>query len=158
MTISLSELNNLPEKDKKKTLENLKKEIGVSGMVKEWDISRSKVYSMLHELDITVSSRKHKLKPQKPTKTPSAAKAQDNSDINSSSPTEEPKPTEPARIKKTSIASDLDFDAKDDAAKFSLYLETQGTASFINETVQLILGSQKLEGSHLQVNISLQEI
>jgi len=158
MTISLSDFNNLSEKEKKKTLDSLKKEIGVGGMVKEWDISRSKVYSMLHEFDIAVSSRKHKLKPQKPTKT-SVSKKQDKSDTDMSSQADDSQTSGSEGMKKKSAAqSELDFGLKDDSSKFSLYLETQGTASFINETVQNLLGSQQLEGSNLQVNISLQEI
>ena len=159
MTISLSDFNNLAEKDKKKTLENLKKEIGVGGMVKEWNISRSKVYSMLHQLDIAVSAKNHKLKPQKPNKKPASTKSADNRDVNISSPADDPQATRSrARRKTPSTQSALEFDVKDNAAKFSLYLETQGNASFINETVQLLLASQKFEGANLHVNISLQEI
>lgn len=156
MTISLSAFKDLSEKDKKKTLETLKKDIGVGGMVKEWDISRSKVYSMLHQYDIAVSS-KHKVKPQKPRKTSINPAETGNSEISSAAaPTAPSKFMEPVQTDLGS--SSLDFTEKDDAAKFSLYLETQGTASFINETVQLLLGSQKFAGSNLQVNISLQEL
>lgn len=159
MTISLSDFNNLSEKDKKKTLDNLKKELGVGGLVKEWDISRSKVYSMLHEFDIAVSARKHKLKPQKPNKTLASNETQDKTDTDISSHANDRQTSGSSRMrKKPSDQSELDFALKDDAAKFSLYLETQGTVCFINETVQLLLGSEQLEGSNLHVNISLQEI
>lgn len=157
MTISLSDFKNLSEKDQKKTLENLKKEIGVSGIVKEWNVSRSKVYSMLRQYNIAVGS-KHKLKPQKPHKT--SAESPDNNDTTRvSTPADQPSPAETAETSnRKPLPSSLSFAGKDDAAKFSLYLETQGTASFINETVQMLLGSQKFADSNLQVNISLQEI
>jgi hypothetical protein len=159
MTISFYDFNNLSEKDKKKTLENLKKEIGVGGMVAEWNISRSKVYSLLHQLDIAVSAKNHKLRPQKPNKPAASAKTSDNSDINITPPADNSSSAESTGARKTpATPSELDFAAKDDAAKFSLYLETQGTVSYINETIQLLLGSQKLEGSNLQVHISLQEL
>lgn len=155
MTVSLSDFNNLSEKEKKKTLESLKKEIGVSGLVKEWNVSRSKVYSMLHEYDIAVSDRKHKLKPKRPAKAGETKHNQEDSET-SSAEASSSTGTE-GKKKSASPPSELEFDIKDDS-KFSLYLQTQGTASFINETVRLLLGSQKLEGSNLQVNITLQEI
>ncbi|MEA4924433.1 MAG: hypothetical protein VB084_03895 [Syntrophomonadaceae bacterium] len=157
MTISLSDFNTLSEKDKKKTLESLKKEIGVNGLVKEWNVSRSKIYSMLHEYDIAVSAAKHKLKPKRPAKTTEASKPKSAVEASTSSAEASSAPGSIGARRSGSLPAELEFDIKD-GAKFSLYLETQGNASFINETVQLLLGSQKFAGSNLQVNISLQEI
>ena len=50
MAVSLSDFESMPEKDKQKILQELKNEIGVSGMAKAWEMSRTKVYSMLHDL------------------------------------------------------------------------------------------------------------
>ncbi len=157
MTISLSDFNNLSEKDKKKTLESLKKEIGVNGLVKEWNVSRSKIYSMLHEYDIAVSATKHKLKPKRPAKTTEASKPKSEGEASTASAEASSAPGSTGARRSGSLPAELEFEIKDDA-KFSLYLETQGNASFINETVQLLLGSQKFVGSNLQVNITLQEI
>jgi hypothetical protein len=57
MTISLTDFNKLSEKEKKKALESFKKEVGVGGIVQAWDISRSKVYSMLRKYNISNNSK-----------------------------------------------------------------------------------------------------
>jgi len=161
MTISLSDFNNLPEKDKKKTLEELKKDIGVSGIAKEWDISRSKTYSLLHEFNISVGSKGRKPKLIKPTKTSeNLTKISDKKGSKStdSSKNEQLANKTVAMEKLVGAESTLNFDTKEDASKFSLYLETQGTASFINETVQHLLRSEKIASSNLHINISLQEV
>jgi len=163
MTISLSDFNNLSEKDKKKTLEDLKKDIGVSGIAKEWDISRSKTYSLLHEFNISVGSKGRKSKLKKPIKTSEnitkvSDKKENNTQSSDSSETEQLSNKTVGMGKLVGAESSLMLDTKEDASKFSLYLETQGTASFINETVQHLLRSEKIASSNLHINISLQEV
>jgi hypothetical protein len=148
MVISLSDFNKLSEKDQKKTLENLKQEIGVSGIVKAWEISRSKAYSMLRESNILVNSRKTTVKPKK------------SNNINTY-----PDITNPLtdltieRLKKpVAQESPLDFDVETDVSKFFLNLETQGNASLINDALQALLGSGKISSANFHLNITLQEI
>jgi hypothetical protein len=157
MVISLSDFNKLSEKDKKKTLENMKKEIGVSGIVKAWEISRSKAYSMLRESNISLST-----KARRPSKISNADASSDSQNTATAS-TEVPvrqtsqttkRPVNPSAQKE----SLLDFDTKADGSKFFLNLETQGTALLINETIHSLLGSEKLSNSNLHLNITLQEI
>jgi hypothetical protein len=154
--ISLSDFNTLSQKDKKKTLEELKKEIGVSGIAKEWDISRSKTYSLLHEFNISVGSKgRTKLKkPIKPSENIKATSTKDNDKQNNSSAEKAGQTTN----KSGRSESSLSFDTQENDSKFSIYLETQGDASFINETVQHLLQSEKLASSKLHLNISLQEV
>jgi len=140
MSISLIDFSNLSPKEKKKALEEMKKEIGVSGIVQEWNVSRSKVYNLLHEFDIPVNTKKRTLKPRKPKQNPENITASNQSGS-----------SEPIREVKSSLTSD-------DGSKFSLYLETQGSARFINETLQNILSTHNLNNSRLQINISVQEI
>ncbi|MDD3364956.1 MAG: hypothetical protein PHZ03_08255 [Syntrophomonas sp.] len=149
MVISLSDFNKLSEKDKKKTLENLKQELGVSGIVKAWEISRSKVYSMLRESNISVN---RKISRPSKTKKADASLESQNAATATHSPTERPgNLVEPEE-------SQLDFDTKADGSKFFLNLETEGTAPLINETIHALLGSGKLSSANLHLSITLQEI
>lgn len=133
MTLSLEDFSNLSTKEKKKTLEDMKKEMGVSGIVQAWNVSRSKVYNLLHDFDIPVTPKKRTLKPKKPD-------------------------TLQAENQENKSSGSKDNMQPDDSSKFSLYLETQGSAKFINETVQNLLTANNLNGSMLQINISVQEI
>ncbi len=157
MVISLSDFNKLSEKDKKKTLENLKQEIGVSGIVKAWEISRSKAYSMLREFNISLNR-----KISRPSKTKKTDDSLDNQN-NATAPSDLPIPQTHQTVERSGNMgapeeSLLDFDTKADGSKFFLNLETQGTALLINETIHALLGSGKLSNSNLHLSITIQEI
>jgi hypothetical protein len=161
MVISLSDFNNLSEKEKKKTLESMKQEIGVSGIVKAWEISRSKAYSMLREYNISLN---RKISRTSKTKMKEGSSGNQNTATSSSG--------EPVSLKDQNkeqtiegsgkmVApkeSPLDFDTKTDDSKFFLNLETQGTAPLINETIHALLGSGKISSANLHLSITIQEL
>jgi len=151
MVISLSDFESMSDKDKRKILKELKNEIGVSGMSKAWEISRSKVYNMLHAFNVPVDSRRgrqpknDKTSPEKELDKPVQKMSSNNNhadqedNINSSKPSLEP-------------------EEKTDETKFSFYLDTQGTGTFVSETLQLLITSGKLSNSTLRLNISIEEM
>ena len=157
MVISLSDFNKLSEKDKKKNLENLKKEIGVSGIVKVWEISRSKAYSMLRESNISVNTRASR--PSKTKKADASMESQNSATASHDVPDSLTDQTIERPGKQVAPEESLlDFDTKADDSRFFLNLETQGTALLINETINALLGSGKLSNTNLHMNITLQEI
>ena len=151
MVISLSDFESMSDKDKRKILEELKNEIGVSGIAKTWEISRTKVYNMLHTFNVPVDSRRgrqpknNKTSPEKELDKPVLKKSSNNNqakqenNINSCEPSLEP-------------------EEKTDETKFSFYLDTQGTGTFVSETLQLLIASGKLSNSVLRLNISIEEM
>ena len=152
MVISLSDFNKLSEKDKKKTLENLKQEVGVSGIVKAWEISRSKAYSMLRDFNISLNRKIGQ----------SSKKKADGSKENQNAHPEAPvlltiQTVEMPGNLGAEEESLLDFDTRADGSKFFLNLETQGTAMLINETIHALLGSDKLSSANLHLSITIQE-
>jgi len=54
--------------------------------------------------------------------------------------------------------SSLELEEEKEETKFSFYLDTQGSGRFINETLQLLLASEKLSNSELRLNISIEQI
>lgn len=157
MTISLSEFNSLPEIEKKEVLYKLKSDLGVSGIVRAWEISRSKVYSMLNEFDISLDSKKGpKAKAQKPKV---SFESESKGDRNVQDTSEFSRDIESQEHEKSKIrnASSLELD-ETEKNKFSLYLDTQGTGRVISETLNLLLGSEQLSNSDLHLNISIEEM
>ena len=138
MAVSLSEFESMSEKDKQKILKQLKNEMGVSGIATAWEISRSKVYNMLHAFNIPVDSKRGRQRKQDKT---SPGKELD-------------KPEDNANNFKTS----LEPKENKEETKFSFYLDTQGTGTFVSETLQLLISSGKLSNSVLRLNISIEEI
>ena len=157
MVISLSDFNKLSEKDKKKTLENLKQEIGVGGIVKAWEISRSKAYSMLREFHISLNT-----KASRPSKKKEADASLEIQNIAKASAELPVPPTDQAVEKSVNLGAPeeslLDFDTKADGSKFFLNLETQGTALLINQTIHALLGSGNLSSTNFHLSITIQEI
>lgn len=140
-----------PIKISLKILKELKNEIGVSGIAKSWEISRTKVYSMLHAFNVPVDSRRgrqrkeDKISPEKGLDKPVLKMSSNNNhadeenNINTSKPSLEP-------------------EDKKEETKFSFYLDTQGTGTFVSETLQLLIASGKLSNSVLRLNISIEEM
>lgn len=158
MTISLSDFNQLPAKEKKEVLQDLKKNLGVSGIVQAWEISRSKVYSMLKEFDIALDSKKGpKSKPDKPKVSFEKENQDKNRKIRTSSELKRNKLTEESKTGKSEQTLAWESDLMEEA-KFSLYLDTQGTGEIISQTLQLLLGSEQLSNSDLHLNISIEEM
>lgn len=151
MEISFSDFESMSDKDKQTILKELKNEIGVSGIAKTWEISRPRVYSMLHAFNVPVDSRRgrqrkdDKTLPEKELDKPVQEMSSNNNhadqedNINSS---------------KTS----LELEEKTEETKFSFYLNTQGTGTFVSETLQLLITSGKLSNSVLRLNISIEEM
>lgn len=139
MLVSLSEFENLNEKEKKKVLRQMKSEVGVSGIVEAWGVSRSKVYSMLHDFNVP-------LDPRKPRKADESKKDQDES------------------WEASDVGSDGDkraefrLELEENPSPFSLHLETRGNLAAISETVQLLLGSGKLAKTNLHLNLTITEV
>lgn len=164
MVISLSEFNNLSDEDKKKTLKNLKLEVGVSGIVNEWNISRSKAYSMMRGLNISVNT-----KASRPSKTKmideslkdknnEVGNIQANNNANTATATN-PQADESHGTARNPILSQSTVTAsRNNSSKFHLYVETQGSASMINETLRMLLESGRLTDFNLKINMTLQEI
>ncbi len=148
MVISLSDFNKLAEKDKQKTLQDLKQQVGVSGIVKAWDISRSKAYSMLREFNISINTKAIR---------PSNSKKADQNTDTSAGQTDEKKDKSKPKLGKVPPNSALTVETTDDS-KFYLSLETQGTAPLINDTIQALLASGKLSNANFHLNITIQEI
>lgn len=150
MVISLSEFESMPDKDKRKILKELKNEIGVSGIAKTWEISRTKVYNMLHAFNVPVDSRRgrqpkeDKTSPEKQLDKP-VLKMTDNNHVDQENNINISKPS-------------LEPEENKEETKFSFYLDTQGTGSFVSETLQLLIASGKLSNSVLRLNISIEEI
>jgi len=164
MIISLSDFNNLSEKDKKKTLENLKREVGVSGIIKEWNISRSKAYSMMREFDISVNTKASRPSRTKMTdkslkkKNNEAGNVQANENTNTATASNPQVDKSLGSSGKTISSTSTAIASQNESSKFHLYVETQGSASMINETLNTLLGSGRLTDTNLQINITLQEI
>jgi len=164
MVISLTDFNTLTEQEKKETLQDLKNQIGVSGIANTWGISRSKTYSILSKLNIPLNSKGRK---SSKTKTVSAEGAKnvknnikENQPNQTSLSTTDPKKnkTQTSLKKPVTPESSWELDIEDNVSKFSLYLETQGTTPLICETLQMLLGSEKFADSNLHINLTLQEI
>lgn len=60
MVMSFSEFKALSVDKQAVTLDELRKEYGVNNLVKMWGISTSKLYKLIHELDLPVSKRGRK--------------------------------------------------------------------------------------------------
>jgi len=157
MAISFTDFNNLSEQEKKETLQDLKNQIGVSGIVKAWEISRSKVYSMLNDLNIPLNAKGSKKTKTKADVAEVSIKGQDNQVAPKA---QKPKKTGMPKNTKKRVApeSALEFEIEENFSKFSLHLETQGNASLISETLQTLLAANQLSNSNIQVNITLQEM
>lgn len=158
MTISLSEFNQLTAKEKKEVLQDLKKNLGVSGIVKAWEISRSKVYSMLKEFDIALDSKKGpKTKAEKPKVSFEKENQETGKKLRFSSEPGQDVMAEEYKSGRSGKTFSWESDIMEEA-KFSLYLDTHGTGKIISETLQLLLGSEQLSNSDLRLNISIEEI
>lgn len=158
MTITLSEFNQLPAKEKKAVLQDLKRNLGVSGIVKVWEISRSKAYSMLKEFDIALDSKKGpRSKPEKPKISFEVENKDTDKKVRTSSEKSRDVLSEESKPEKNRKTSSWEPEFLEDA-KFSLYLDTQGTGKTISQTLQLLLGSEQLSNSDLHLNISIEEI
>ena len=147
MAVSLPEFESMSEKDKQKTLKQLKNEIGVSGIAKTWEISRSKVYNMFHAFNVPVDPKRGRQRKKDKT---SPEKELDKPVRGSSSNTDQEDSVDNFKS--------LLQPKENKEEKFSFYLETQGTGSFINETLQLLTTSGKLSGSVLHLSISIEEM
>ena len=158
MTISLSEFNQLTAKEKKEVLQDLKKNLGVSGIVKAWEISRSKAYSMFKEFDIALDSKKGpKTKLEKPKVSFETENKETGKKVRPSSEPSQDAMAEEFKIGRSDQTPVWEADMMEDA-KFTLYLDTQGTGEIISKTLQLLLGSEQLSNSDLHLNISIEEI
>jgi hypothetical protein len=151
MVISLSDFESMSDKDKRKILKELKNEIGVSGIAKAWEISRTKVYSMLHAFNVPVDSRRgrqpknDKTSPEKELDKPVKKMSSNNNHVDQENNTNSSKPS-------------LEPEKETEETKFSFYLDTQGTGTFVSETLQLLIASGKLSNSVLRLNISIEEM
>ena len=106
---------------------------------------------LLHAFNVPVDSRRgrqpkdNKTSPDKELDKPVLKKSSNNNqakqenNINSCEPSLEP-------------------EEKTDETKFSFYLDTQGTGTFVSETLQLLIASGKLSNSVLRLNISIEEM
>lgn len=141
MVVSLPEFESMPEKDRKKTLRELKSEIGVTGITEAWGISRSRVYTLLHELNI----------PLEPRKTRKGEGVDKNRRKNGN----------PEASSEMIMDSDIPYprlEVETEMAPFSLHLETSGSIGTISEAVQLLLSSGKLSNSNLHLNLTINQI
>lgn len=165
MVISMSEFTKLSEKEQHNTLNDLKQTIGVNGIVEAWGISRSKVYSMLLEYNIptngkgtsktegkkTANSRKESR--NEPGSTEHTKKTMVSNKASSPTGNRKTRKTRRPRSSNPVLHSGPEEDSK-----FTLHMDTQGTATVISEALQLILESNQFSHSNLHVNLMVEEI
>lgn len=144
MVVSLAEFETMPEKDRKKALREMKSAIGVNGITEAWGISRSRVYNLLHELNIPLEPRKTSKSegPEKRRPKNETPEAQGEMTVNTDH-SDIPTPR-------------LEFEA--DSPPFTLHLETSGNVGAISEAVQLLLSSGKLSSSNLHLALTINQI
>lgn len=76
--MTYAEFMNLPAEKQKVVLEEMRREHGVGNLVKIWGISTSRLYKLIHELNLSVSKRGRKAKNSKKTSLPPARQPKDN--------------------------------------------------------------------------------
>lgn len=144
MVVSLAEFETMSEKDRKKVLREMKSEMGVNGITEAWGISRSRVYNLLHELNIPLEPRKTGKGDGNAKRRKKNEKAEIGWDMNDKlAHPEIPNPR-------------MEFET--DSPPFALHLETSGSVGAISEAVHLLLSSDKLNSTNLHLNLTINEI
>lgn len=148
--LTLNEFNNISEEEQKATLQSLKSEFSVKEIIEAWNISRSKFYSMLHKFKIPTEVRK-----------PKKSNGQKYSSKAATYPTIQKPVTKRSNNKANELVvdvADVLIDNPGPNNKFSLQLDTQGSASLISETLQMILKSEQVANSTLHINLQIKQI
>lgn len=140
MTISYSDFKNLTELEQKDTLEKLREEIGVSELIKIWGISRSKIYKMIHDLGLSVSSKGRKPK----------TKVNDSKDKKKPGP----KPKNQDEIENLRNQETTSIQTP----SFSVSLTAQGSFQTVSEKLQFLFQQNIVPNTNVRVTISIEEI
>jgi hypothetical protein len=136
LTISYADFKNLSGEQQKKTLEELRNEPGITELLKVWDISRSKLYKMIHELDLSVSTR------GKNSKNVSAQKSVNHTASLRGKP-------------KTQIDEDIPVS---DANVFSISLNAEGPFKNVSEKLQFLFQQNIVPDTNVRISLSIDEI
>ncbi|HWP97081.1 MAG TPA: hypothetical protein VN426_09535 [Syntrophomonadaceae bacterium] len=164
MVISLSEFTDLTEKQKAKTIQDLKNEIGVTGITEAWGISRSKAYSILHQLNIPTSTKEST---ESKTKRPKVSFREKNNNVgtgnevhNTGASREKKRPATNRRTPKASrsVSHKDSLDFEEVSKSSSVQVDIQGDASTISQTLQLLIGSSKFASSYLHLSLRIEEV
>lgn len=137
MTISYSDFKELPRERQKETLEALRKEVGVSELIKIWGVSRSKLYNMIHEFDLSVSSKGNNSKP-KPKRS-----------------LKEKVQSDPAR-QETENSKDSSVVIQPNV--FSMSLSAEGPFKNVSEKLQFLFQQNIVPDTNVRISLNIDEI
>lgn len=137
LTISYSDFKELSRERQKETLEALRKEVGVSELIKIWGVSRSKLYNMIHEFDLSVSSKGNKSKP----KLKKSLKEKVQSD--------------PARQE---MENNKDDSAVIQPNVFSMSLSAEGPFKNVSEKLQFLFQQNIVPDTNVRISLNIDEI
>jgi hypothetical protein len=139
LTISYSDFKELSRERQKETLEALRKEVGVSELIKIWGVSRSKLYNMIHEFDLSVSSKGNKSKPKPKLKKSLKEKMQ----------------SDPARQE---MENNKDDSAVIQPNVFSMSLNAEGTFKNVSEKLQFLFQQNIVPDTNVRISLNIDEI
>jgi hypothetical protein len=149
MTISYSEFKNLSESQQKDVLEKLRTEVGVSGIMDMWGISRSKIYKLIHDLGLSVSSKGRK-------------STNDTSDSRGKTKSKKPSVIqEDLTEAEVNLASQTDTDVNEGNSmlpSFSVSLTAQGPFQTVSEKLQFLFQQNIVPNTNVRVSINIDEI
>lgn len=128
--VDFATFNELPIEMQRETLQRLRSEVGISGLVSLWGISTSKLYSLIHQLDLPVSNRGRRKKPRPET-------------------TEHPADNVQAQDKESIGIS---------GSKFSFSMTVEGTGSELTSKLKPLLNTMAATGIRLKINIVAEEV
>lgn len=143
MTISYSDFKELSIEQQKKTLEALRNEPGISELIKVWGVSRAKVYKMIHEFDLPVTSKGRAPK--------------SNKNIS----------TEKSLNKNQSLKSNLDEQKMPSGQYvtvatqpnvFSISLNAEGPFKNVSEKLQFLFQQNIVPDTNVRITLSIDEI
>jgi hypothetical protein len=137
LTISYSDFKELPRERQKETLEALRKEVGVSELIKIWGVSRSKLYNMIHEFDLSVSSKGNNSKP-KPKRS-----------------LKEKVQSDPAR-QETENSKDSSVVIQPNV--FSMSLSAEGPFKNVSEKLQFLFQQNIVPDTNVRISLNIDEI
>jgi hypothetical protein len=141
MTISYSDFKQLPREQQKETIELLRNEIGISTLIKTWGISRSKIYNIIHELDLSVSPKRKDSKiniKDSPKNTKSKKQSKLNNNLND--------------IKLSNVDIPLE-----QSPYFSVSMSAQGPFQTVSEKL-LYLFQHNVPDTNVRITINIDEV
>ncbi|HWP97823.1 MAG TPA: hypothetical protein VN426_13340 [Syntrophomonadaceae bacterium] len=165
MVISMSDFSKLSQKEQHSTLDELKQTIGVAGIMDAWGISRSKVYSMMLEFNIpSASKRTPKNESRKTTNSRKESKNgtesvdQDQKTMASNKANSSTNKRNTRKTRRPRSTNSVMHAGREEDSKFTLQMDTQGSAAVISEALQHLLESSQFSHTNLHINLMLEQI